>query len=94
MAEEVVEGYPEHEKLKKINDKSQTIGEFIDWINYEKDIVLAKYEDYCLFPIRTPIEKLLAEFFEIDSDKLESEKCQMLELIRKRNLEKPKPTSQ
>lgn len=24
--------YPEHEKLKAISDKSQTIGEFLDWL--------------------------------------------------------------
>ena len=35
--------YPEHEKLQKVVDKSQAIGEFIDWLRGEKKIVFCKY---------------------------------------------------
>ena len=35
--------YPEHEKLSAISDKSQACGEFIEWLGYEKGIVLAKW---------------------------------------------------
>lgn len=36
--------YPEHEKLSKIEDKSQTIGEFIEWAE-GKGIHLAMYRE-------------------------------------------------
>jgi len=33
---------PEHEKLKLIKDKSQAIGEFIEWLEHDKKIHLSK----------------------------------------------------
>ena len=37
--------YPEHEKLRLINSKSQAIGEFVDWLRGEKCIILANRMD-------------------------------------------------
>jgi hypothetical protein len=75
--------YPEHEKLKKIQDKSQAIGTFLEWLGFEKEIHLCTYgEGDRLYPIPKRKEELLAEFFEIDLAKLEAEKQQMLETIR------------
>lgn len=34
--------YPEHEKLRAIQDQSQSCGEFMDWL-IEQGVVLAKY---------------------------------------------------
>lgn len=92
--------YPEHEKLHKVNDKSQTIGEFVEWMRDSKQAYFAtehEHTESCedddgdlqcdlkeseLIPVRTPITKLLAEFFQIDLDKIDIEKESMLQSIR------------
>lgn len=80
--------YPEHEKLKKVQTESQTIGEFIDWLRSDKELELGKWQtsshdDGDTFqPVHVSTEKLLAEFFEIDLEKLEAEKRAMLEALR------------
>ena len=93
--------YPEHEKLSKIVDKSQSIGEFLEWLRFSKGIHLASwltievaavpeynwaayhYDDLAYHGETTT--DLLAEFFDIDQDKLEQEKRQMLDEIRAAN---------
>lgn len=43
---EVVEyKYPEHEKLKKVSERSQAIGEFLDWLGSEKGARPMHYVD-------------------------------------------------
>lgn len=79
--------YPEHEKLKKVQDKSQAIGEFLDWLQNERHVVLAKYGDdkYTrdnLYAVGQSITEWLAEFYEINQTKLETEKRLMLEEMR------------
>lgn len=78
--------YPEHEKLAAINEQSQSIGEFIDWLAFEKDVILGKQDPDSftgrMYPAREPIGNLLAEFFEIDQEALEAEKRAMLIDIR------------
>jgi len=37
--------YPEHDKLGKIVEKSQAIGEFIEWLRYVKKLHLASWMD-------------------------------------------------
>lgn len=75
--------YPEHDKLAKVKDKSQAIGEFLDY-GLPQGYVLAKYDKYDrLYPIHDSIESLLAEHFGIDQDVLEDEKRQMLDKLRK-----------
>ena len=39
--------YPEHEKMKAVKDKSQTIGEFLDWLKDTKKVFLAHYLMVC-----------------------------------------------
>lgn len=105
--------YPEHEKLAKVRDESQSIGEFLEWLS-EKGIRLAAYHTHnegcvnpdwhegvndgkdwldddhvekivCggreneLVPIHYDTQKLLAEFFGIDLNRLEQEKRTMLQ---------------
>lgn len=36
--------YPEHDKLHVIVDKSQTIGQFVDWLHEEQNIHFARWE--------------------------------------------------
>ena len=80
--------YPEHDKLDQVHDKSQAIGEFLDWLQNERDIVLAEYHEHAmgrkdvLLPIHAHIETLLGAFFGIDLEKLEDEKQQMLATLR------------
>lgn len=87
--------YPECEKLKEVSEDSNKIGAFLDWLMYDKGIVLSKeYEGECehcersidqLFPIDVNIEQLLADYFEIDLYKVEEERRKMLEILKKEN---------
>ncbi len=99
--------YPEHDKLHKVVDESQAVGEFLEWLQGKKEVVLCKWKEWeeeerCIpvrqpdgsleetrmythkahMPIYTSTEKLLAEFFEIDLDKIEKEKQAMIEVLR------------
>lgn len=80
--------YPEHDKLAKISDKSQVIGEFLDWLRTEREIVLAKHGDgdetfeNRLYPTWDRPADLLADFFEIDLKVIETEKRAMLAKLR------------
>jgi hypothetical protein len=79
--------YPEHEKLKKVSDKSQTIGEFIDWLQNEANYVIGQYKTSkvdreILYPAHEGTQELLAKYFNIDLQKIEDEKRQMLKEIR------------
>jgi hypothetical protein len=77
--------YPEHEKMSTIVDKSQAIGEFLEWIRESKKFTVCVWNPWNgqFSPIRTSIDKLLAEYFEIDLSKIEQEKQNMLEEIRR-----------
>lgn len=77
--------YPEHEKLKAIKDRSQACGEFIEWLNHSKRIHLAEYSHGELYPTTKSLLDLLADFFEIDRQKLEDEKLAMLAEQRRLN---------
>jgi hypothetical protein len=72
--------YTEHAKLEKVKDQSQAIGEFLDGCGY----LLAQYNQFDeLVPIRLSTEKVLADYFEIDLERLEKEKRHMLDQCRK-----------
>jgi hypothetical protein len=108
---------PELGKMHAVQDRSQAIGEFLDWIQQEKGYDIGKFhthsEDCYSFKIygkesaheeeledghyRAPqcsmsesaiylvhfsIEKLLAEYFEIDLQKADDEKRAILESLR------------
>jgi hypothetical protein len=77
--------YPEHDKLAKVKDRSQAIGEFLDTGGYELGEWTGgnRYCDDEFTPVRKPINTILARYFGIDEDKLEEEKLQMLEELRK-----------
>ena len=85
--------YPEHEKLLRIKDQSQAIGEFVEWLDAEKDIFLCGVDrtkiwnltdDYT--PCRTSLTELLAEHFGIDLTVIEAEKRAILDEQRAMNL--------
>ncbi len=58
--------YPEHEKLKKVEDASRIISEFLEFLE-GKNLGISSFQ----------AESLLAEFFGIDIQRLEQEKEDM-----------------
>ena len=90
------EKYPEHQKLQAVREKSQAIGEFLEWLRNAKGFRLAqwmKVPDESAFAAEGDevdelveqfpnVEKLLAEHFQIDLGKLEQEKQAMLDEVR------------
>lgn len=74
----VAERYPEHEKLSKVKDQSQVIGEFLDFSKF----TLCEERRGRYYPTMMSIQDILADWFGIDSQRLEDEKRQMLDEIR------------
>jgi len=77
--------YPERDKLDLVKDKTQAIGEFLDWLGYEKDIQLARVDTDGIYLTCESWLDLLAEWAGIDRDRLEAEKLQMLDQLRAAN---------
>ncbi len=84
--------YPEHEKMKEISDQSQAIGAFLEWLQGERGASLLVLDDCPSGSLAETwgdrrsdyrpaphTEKLLAEYFEIDLNKIENEKRAMLD---------------
>lgn len=76
--------YPEHDKMADVHDKSQAIGEFVDWLS-ERGYVLATVQGARLVEGRPRTESLLAKFFGIDLEVVEQEKRAMLDQLRAAN---------
>lgn len=72
--------YPEHEKLATVKNQSQPQGELLQWIG-DRGILLCRWNDDidAYVPIARTTSSLLAEYHEIDLDRLEQEKRRMLE---------------
>lgn len=89
--------YPEHLKLRAVKDQSQTIGQFIDWLMHEREpavelMVLQQGRNFCDYrPVGGTIQTLLAEYLEIDLQKLDAEKEAMLDACRKDHASPPSP---
>lgn len=86
VCKEVIPDYPEHDKLHKVKDKSQAIGEFLEWLKNEGiSLCLPQGGDYWseiedeYIPISISQIQLLAKYFGVDNQKLEQEKQSMLE---------------
>lgn len=77
--------YPEHKKLAAVNDQTQAIGDFHEFLE-GKGIFLARYADGRNFPTEVHgFRDLLAEWAGVDQGKLEDEKRQMLAAARTAN---------
>jgi hypothetical protein len=75
---------PELDKMTAVQPFSQKIGEFMEWLSTEKKLGLGSWDKrgYDLYqPERASIENLLAEFFDIDLNKVEKEKRAIIEDI-------------
>lgn len=82
---------PECEKLEAVAEQSQTIGEFLEWLTGERELVIAewvKQENWAgqdtseLHPCPATQESLLAEFFGVDLKKVETERRALLTHLR------------
>ena len=77
---------PELDKMLAVKEKSQAIGEFLKWLS-EQSIVLAEFDNVCcedcgyaaetLVYIGSNRGQILADYFDIDTNKCEQE-CQQL----------------
>lgn len=77
--------YPEHDKLAKVAEDSQKLGEFLDWLIEEGHVTPAAEFDPEVSSPDAIIESLLAAYFRIDLDKIVKEKLEMLNSIRALN---------
>ncbi len=77
--------YPEHDKLKLIQEDSQKIGEFIEWLNENgyRICELDNHNDVYYPTMKRLPTGILEQYFNIDGKKLEQEKMEMLEEQRK-----------
>jgi hypothetical protein len=90
---------PELEKQSEIvrSGKAELIQEFYDWLHQEKGWVLARwvpteerhsgdgiYGEQPV-PVYVQPEQLMADFFGIDRDKIETERRALLEAVREAN---------
>jgi len=87
---------PELAKIAAVQEHSQLIGEFLEWLQYKKKIEFCKphyHDKECekigcrlrdgeFLPTSFKIQELLAEFFSIDLKKAEEEKRQLLKELR------------
>jgi len=83
-------------KMGAVKEKSQAIGEFIEWLRDTKSVVFAEWvdeicESNCrhkhearLVSAYVDIESWLAQFFDIDLDKVEKEKRAILKALREK----------
>jgi hypothetical protein len=76
---------PESNKLLAVADISQKIGEFLEWLSGEQGYILAEWDENGdkLFPINPDINMLLAEYFNIDMNKVEEERKELLRAIQR-----------
>lgn len=86
--------YPECEKMLEIREESQSIGQFLDWLQSDRRVILSEYCadvecQFCeeseerLMSVKLNMETLLAEYFNVDLEKVEKEKLTMLEKLKK-----------
>jgi hypothetical protein len=78
--------YPEHDKMMAVKDESQAIGEFLDVGLARLGLRLCESDEHDRWwPASISIEKLLADYFEIDLNVIEREKREMLAQQRRLN---------
>lgn len=88
MSKKVKEkSYPECDKLAAVSEESQKIGAFLDWLRNEKGYVICEENKDCdsgqeLAPIFSNIESLLAEYFDINLNRVEKERREILANLR------------
>ncbi|ASR78091.1 hypothetical protein SEA_TIMINATOR_62 [Arthrobacter phage Timinator] len=80
-------GYAEHDKLD--TDEAASVVKFQEWLD-EHDLFVAKVVDgHLILDESTKPSTLLTDFLGVDREKLEDERKQMLEELRKLNTKGP-----
>jgi hypothetical protein len=78
--------YPEHDKLRALEGRNQTVGEFIEWLGESGYVIARRGGPFgTLHQVNVSVNDLLARFFGIDTDAIEREKREMLEQIQRRS---------
>lgn len=72
--------YPECDKLSNASKESQIIGEFLDWCGTQGVYLATYYEERGLVIDRRSIEQILADYYDIDLDKVEDERRKLLDM--------------
>lgn len=77
-------GYPEHDKLTKVSDRTQAAGDFAEWAGEQGYQLMHWYENGTEhgWVVSPPVTELLAKWAGIDQTKLEAEKRDMLDTLR------------
>lgn len=69
--------FPQLAKMQAVQEQSQAIGEFIDWLG-QNGMVICASEDGMrggrFYPVMVPTEELLARHFEVDLRAAEKER--------------------
>lgn len=74
---------PELDRMRDVHERSQEIGDFLEWLRYDENHVqLAIWDGEKLIPFHYNIEQLLANYFHIDLNKVESERRALLDALR------------
>ena len=77
--------YPEHEKMKSAKETLGTeyVGAFLEWLRSETPVVLAEFDDGGqLWLTSKSIQGILEEYADIDPNKIEAERMEMLVTLR------------
>lgn len=84
---------PECEKLVTVSEESNKIGDFLAWLSSTKEVFLAGWYGDEFLPhdatlSNRGIQKLLAEYFDIDMKKVEQERSALLKWLQSQYEEK------
>lgn len=75
--------YPQHAKLKLVQQESQQLGNFLEWLFEVKEYELGTMGRRGLETVYVKIPDILAEYFEIDQKALSKEKDMMYDDMTK-----------
>lgn len=68
---------PNLDRMLEVRDKSQAIGEFLEWLQQQGYVVCEKTSGH-YFPALKSTEELLAQYFGVDLEEAEREKRAVL----------------
>lgn len=75
--------YPEHDRMAEVRERSQVIGEFLDFIPYRLcEINNESWSFPQWVPVGRSVNAILADYFGIDLNRVEQEKRAMLADLR------------
>ena len=79
---------PELDRIAKVHDQSEIIGQFLEWLQDASHYAIGEWisernvQD-SFVPAHPDINRLLAEYYDIDLDKVDQERKQILDEIRR-----------